>query len=251
MFFDLLWITTFGITFSLMLLREPKASGPRGAIKMELLEGQQRQGLYRQEKRMGTIQWKVKRRKRGWRIRQNFKIKNERVASFRLDLREDLSLAGLGIWADIGQLGRLTGVSSLFGSLTDGQQIELHGSCAMETGVCSMQGRIGQKPLRQQITAGRGPVVTSAVYPLLARGSLGRKAELTIFDPLSLQQRIVTFTIQKREQLELHGGTYQALRVQRDLSGLNTRVWIDSRGRVLKEELPLGFVTEHESWKEE
>jgi len=94
-------------------------------------------------------------------------------------------------------------------------------------------------------------VLTGTIYPLLARGSLGRKAEVTIFDPLSLRQHVVAFRIEGRERLQPPGGggPVEAIRVARDLAGLTTRVWIDGDGKVLREEMPLGFTLEHESWR--
>jgi hypothetical protein len=183
-------------------------------------------------------------------VENQLSFNGDRAARVRLDLRLDLSLAHLDVDADFSRLGRISGVSPLLlGQIKQMGRLRLKGNCAAETGECRLLGKLGKFPVDQSITAGRGPVVTSAIYPLLARGTLGQQAEVTIFDPLSLRQRVVSFRIEGTDVLRLRSGTYDAIRVTRDLEGLVTRVWIDQEGRVLKEEMPMGILVEHEGFE--
>jgi hypothetical protein len=237
------------LSFVLLLWLSLRGSPGDVAVQLRLAEGGQRQALYKGNKRVGTIQWRVRRAAKGWTVTHRFWIHDEPAARVVLSLRNDLSLGGLQLDADVAALGRLSSVTSaVLSQIEDLDRIQVRGTCSVETGDCKLLGRVGRHGVNQTVTAGRGPVVVSAIYPLLARGSLGKKAELRIFDPLSLGQRVVTFQIQRKESLELRSGTFPAIKVLRDLEGLVTHVWIDSKGRVLKEELPLGLVVEHESW---
>jgi hypothetical protein len=248
---DLFWCVAFGVSVTLILMQPSGASTDQG-VRLDLVQGTQTHGIYRKGDRVGSITWIVLRSGKLWQLDHLFQIKGKRAARIRQWLRADLSLARLSLRADISRLEGLTSHSEfLLRHLKEFHEIQLQGDCAIETGTCMVAGRVGRHPVQFSVTAGRGPVDTSAIYRLLARGSLGREAEVSIFDPLSLRQRVVSFRIEGQQTLELRSGTFAAIRVRRDLEGLNTRVWIDRQGRVLKEELPLGFMLEHESWSEE
>jgi hypothetical protein len=178
-------------------------------------------------------------------------VDDQQAARTRLVLRADLSLARLDLEADLRVLARVSRTSAwIAGQLDDLQEISVSGRCSVETGACELSGSVGKHAVDTTVHAGRGPVVTSAIFPLLARGTLGREAEIAVFNPITLSQRHVRFTVEGEELLELPVGTFQAIRIQRDLDaeGMSSRVWVDAQGRVLKEELPLGFVAVHESW---
>jgi len=254
---DLLWIAAFAAIVLWMQLRPSAARSGDATLPLDLQPGEQRQGLYRNGQRLGTVTFAVRRWDKGWRVRHRFELgggQTQRAADVSMQLRADLSLAHLRLEADLEVIAQLVGLPPLvMRELGAGgtPTLRLQGDCVSETGVCQLLGALGRRQLTLPITAGRGPVLTGTIYPLLARGSLGRKAEVTIFDPLSLRQHVVAFQIEGDEQLRpLHGGpTVEAIRVSRDLSGIATRVWIDRRGTVLREEMPLGFTLEHESWR--
>lgn len=253
---DLAWCAAFAGLLAAMLLRatsDPFSGGSR--VELALVESAQRQGLYKDGRRVGSVVWEARRRGKGWTVRHQFSIEprsggeEQNAARSVLRLRRDLSLSGLALDADLHRLAQLSGSAGLLlAGLKDLARVTVRGECSLETGECLLDGKIGGREVSQSVTAGRGPVVTSAIYPLLARGSLGKKAELRIFDPLSLTQRVVEFRIEGRERLRLHSGSFDTVRVGRDLEGLVTHVWIDNEGRVLKEELPMGLVVEHEAW---
>lgn len=247
---DLGWCAAFAATLALLLLRTSSAEVGDTGVLLELQPGTQRQAIYRKGSRLGTITTQLRRRDPGWRIINRYHIGEGQAARIQLDLRRDLSLDALAFEADVARLGRLSGLGELLpGALRELGRISLRGQCRLETGDCPVSGSLGRRRIDLVLSAGRGPVVTTAVYPLLARGTLGQTAEVGVFDPLSLRRRVIQFTVEGREQLELRSGTHTALRVVRDLEGMVTRVWLDEQGRVLREQLPMGFTIEHESWQ--
>jgi hypothetical protein len=274
---DAFWIVAFVGLVLWMQLRPSSPSASNATVPLELKSGAQRQGLYRNGDRLGAVVFDVSRVPKGWELRHEFLLGRRSGAHIRMHLRADLSLSSLQVQADLVALADLVGLPpALMREMggRQGAQLRLQGECSGASGVCQLVGALGTRRLRLPITAGRGPVVTGAIYPLLARGSLGRKAEVTVFDPLALRQHVVAFTVQGRERLRLRrvrcadGGPcptaagvscadgqacasmdQEATIVRRDLAGVTTRVWIDSRGLVLREEMPLGVVLEHESWR--
>jgi len=265
---DVTFCLGFGVLFALMVTHGESSTFTLSgqSVELGLSEGAQRQGLYRGAERVGTVLWSVKRQDPGWLVTHAIALgddpearrpdngANPATARTTLQLRDDLSLARIRLEADLSQLGKLSSLSlpALPGLGRLGElRISLQGDCAMETGDCQLVGAVGSHPINHLVSAGRGPVVTSAIYPLLARGSLGGTAEVRIFDPMTLSQRVVKFKVEGRERLRLRTGqTFETLRVHRDLEGIGTRVWIDGEGRVLKEQLPLGLTAEHEAWLE-
>jgi hypothetical protein len=273
---DVLWIAAFVGLVLWMQLRPRSSSAGDSTMPLELKAGEQRQGLYRNGDRLGVVVFDVTRVPKGWELRHEFLLGPRSGARIRMRLRSDLSLSSLNVQADLAALAELVGLPPALLREVGGRagaKLRLQGECSGASGVCQLVGALGTRQLRLPITAGRGPVVTGAIYPLLARGSLGRSAEITVFDPLSLRQHVVAFTVQGRETLRLRrvrcaDGTacpaagaacadgrpcasvdQEATIVKRDLAGVTTRVWIDSRGLVLREEMPLGVVLEHESWR--
>ena len=254
---DFFWLAAFAAIVLTMQLRSGRSATSDASLPLDLRPGEQRQGLYRDGQRLGTVTFAVRRSGKGWGVRHRFALgkgETQQAAEVAMQLRADLGLAWLRLEADLDVIAQLVGLPPLvMRELGAGgtPTLRLQGDCVSETGVCQLLGALGRRQLTLPITAGRGPVLTGTIYPLLARGSLGRKAEVTIFDPLSLRQHVVAFQIEGDEQLRpLHGGpTVEAIRVSRDLSGIATRVWIDRRGTVLREEMPLGSTLEHESWR--
>lgn len=249
--FDALWVGSFIMVLSFMLWHARGASRADAVTPLDLRAGTQVQGLYRHGVRLGTVSLATKRDGKGWRMERRIELQGRRAAQFRLRLRSDLSLFHVALDADLAGLGDLAGVpADLLRVLgQDKTSLALHGECAVETGVCHLRGRLGGRQVDLPVAAGRGPVVAGAIYPLLARGRLGRKVEISLFDPLSLRQHVVSYRVETKEQLRLSSGIYPALRVSCDLGGVSTRVWLDPAGLVLQEELPLGITLQHESWR--
>ena len=235
----------------MIMVRSYGSSVGSSGQTLELEEGIQRQGIHWKGSRVGTVVTSIHRREGGWSVHNRFMIKRHQAAVTHLTLYRDLSMSGIKMDADLTHLAELGGVSSiLFRMLGERGRIHVRGGCEFKTGICKVRGKVAGRDVDLPIHAGRGPVLTSAIYPLLARGSLGKQAELSLFDPLSLKRRVVTYRVEAREKITLKKGIrLEAVRVKRQMEGISSRVWIDPEGgRVLREELPLGIVFEHESY---
>ena len=82
------------------------------------------------------------------------------------------------------------------------------------------------------------PASGSLSFPTLA---VGRSAEITSFDPLSLKSTKVKVRAVGDETLEVRGKSVEARLLEVNASGMKTRVWIDQRGEVLQAVTPLGL----------
>lgn len=248
---DLFWVGSFGVVLFLLLLR-PTAGLDGLGLSLELRPGAQTQGLFRREQRLGSARFSIQRRQDGWLLRDTFQIKGARAAEILLTLRRDLSLDRIELHADLAQLGELVGgVGIIRDALAGDTALELKGRCDLESGLCDVKGKVGGRSLNLPLAAGRGPVVTAAIYPLLVSGKLGNQVEVNILDPLSMNLKQVTYRVTGEEQLTLGGRTYEAVKVRRQMEGLSSGLWLDKAGMILKEEMPLGFSLQHEGWSEE
>lgn len=248
---DVGWLVGFAVVLALLLWQREDTPLEAG-VRLRLEPTHQRRGLYYNGARLGEVVHRIRRYKKGWRIEQTFYVVQPRrleVGSSKLVLRQDLSLDRIAVSMDPTGLAKLTGIgSSLAGKLGLGR-LHLAGHCLLETGNCQVQGKLGQRRFHQVIDVGRGPVTPSAVFPLLARGVLGNRAQLTIFDPISLSRKVIVYQIVERTALVVAGQRFAgAVRVRQDIEGMNTELWLDRKGRVLKEVLPLGITMKHEAW---
>ena len=247
---DLAWLVSFAVVVLLLVIRSRGISSVDQDQPLDLREGIQQRGIYWKGDRVGTVVTGIHRRSGGWSVRNRFVIKTKQVAATHLTLYRDLSLAGVKMDADLSHLAELGGLSALmFRMIGDRGKVRVRGGCEFKSGICQIKGKIAGRQVNLPVHAGRGPVLTSSIYPLLAQGSLGKQAEIALFDPMSLQRKLVTFRVEAREQIRLRNGTtLEAIRVTRDLQGVTSRIWIDPAGLVLREQLPLGIIFEHESF---
>lgn len=246
------WVVAFCVVVGLMIahrLRDPVA---RAGVQLELVEGAQLRGIYRQGRRLGSASHRVSRTDRGWRLDERFLAQRAgqeaEVAHARLHLRRDLSMERLSLEVDLSQLATLTGVGAGVAQRLGLGELRLRGKCGFRSGRCDLEGSMGQRPISRSVNVGRGPVLPSAIYPLLARGVLGKQVELSLVDPMTLQRRPVSYALVGRRPLKLGSQQFDALLVKQRISGISTDLWLDRRGRVLKEQLPLGISIQHESW---
>jgi hypothetical protein len=246
---DLFWLLGFGLVIFILARRPVDLQLQDSSIALQLRPGTQVQALLRGGARVGYITSTTHRRDQGWILRSEFVVGEKPAASLQWRLRQDLSLEDLQVTARLAQLQGLVGLPPIFlEQLNFGEDLELRGACALETGTCQVKGRVGSHRFDLPVSIGRGPALASAVYPLLARGRLGSKVEVSLFDGLSFQQRSVTLQLEQRERLRITSGVYEAIRVKQSSGALTTTLWLSADGLVLKEEMPLGISLEHESW---
>ncbi len=93
--------------------------------------------------------------------------------------------------------------------------------------------------------ATRGIYLPSAI-PLLAsmRGFPAGESSLPTFDPLSLTMNDLQVTIGSQENVNTETGTVQAHRLSLFVSGMNSTMWVDRSGHVIREEETGGMVME-------
>jgi Transglutaminase-like superfamily len=137
-------------------------------------------------------------------------------------------------------------------------------SLSLDGGVASMNvaGEVDQGGLALRMTTGgqeqkqhldtKGPLY----MPLTARSRLaamgleaGRSLKVEAFDPSAMAGHPIELVVEGRAALELGGEKRDAWLVHESFRGLQSRVWLDDEGRVLKEEGPMGLVALREEPK--
>ena len=284
---DWLWITAFAA-----LLVSAMVGGIGQSLKgvaLELVPGQHSRLLYFRDKRLALIEESVSKRKSRWIVTQRVHLANaESVAtgvdddkrvpgssvrrpllSLQVQLREDLSLRGFSMDADLGRLAQYmprsmplfqlpwagsSPISQPRRSSANTGRVEvplsarIRARCVSQLGSCEVTGRVGATRIHRELTTGRGPVLPSAVYRLISRGALGRQTELRIFDPLTMRPTMASYTVLGHQRLVFADGSYRTVHVEQRIGPVKSEVWLDREGRVLREQLPWGFHLEHLSW---
>ncbi|MRR10357.1 hypothetical protein EG831_09860, partial [bacterium] len=90
-----------------------------------------------------------------------------------------------------------------------------------------------------------GPVyLPDALDAMIAGKTLqvGQRYDFATFDPASLSVQPATVTVAARETLALAGARVPAVRLDVAFSGATSSAWVDSAGRTLKEQGPMGIV---------
>ncbi len=249
---DVAWIAAFIAVMALMLCGGEGQRSLKG-VRLELIEGKQKRGLYLPSgARVGEMHQTIERHKQGWRVTERFFVvapgAPRQIGWSRATLRQDLSLHTISVSVDPTKLAALTGLSPEIASGLSLGRLTLSGRCQLATGNCDVSGALGKRRVNQTILAGRGPVLPAALLPLLARGVLGNRAQLVVFDPLTMRRRVVVYQIVERTKREVAGRMVPAIRLKQDVEGMNTELWVDARGRLIEETLILGVKVKHEAW---
>jgi hypothetical protein len=87
-------------------------------------------------------------------------------------------------------------------------------------------------------------VYLPSVIPLLAsvRGFPAGEFQLPTFDPFSMAMNEIQVTIGSPDRIETNTGFDQAHLLILNISGMNTKMWVDDKGHVLKEEETGGMI---------
>lgn len=251
---DLAWIGAFAVVMALLLGGREGQQSLKAGVRLELIEGKQKRGLYLPSgARVGEMHQRIERQEKGWRVTERFFVVSggaspAQIGWSRVTLRKDLSLHTISVSVDPTKLAALTGLGPDIASRLSLGRLKLSGVCRLATGNCDVSGSLGTRRINQTIAAGRGPVLPAALLPLLARGVLGNRAQLVVFDPLTLRRKVVIYQIVERTKREVAGRMVPAIRLKQDVEGMNTELWIDTRGRLIEETLMLGVKVKHEAW---
>lgn len=106
----------------------------------------------------------------------------------------------------------------------------------------------GQK--QSQTVALDGPVyLPDAIEPMIANRTLrpGDRYSYSTFDPASLSLQPAVITVQRPESLDLQGQMIPVIRLELELGGTSSSVWVDSAGQTVKEQGPLGITLVREA----
>lgn len=246
---DLFWIALFFAAFGYMAFRERDVAATADGVALSLVEGTETRVVKRHDETLATIEQRTQRVGEQWEIEQRYRHREATIGTILIVLRTDLSLERFSVDADMSQVIALSGLRQWIPqhdsqNKLNAATISVRGHCDPALNRCRMRGNIGDESFRQSVTIGKGPVVASAIYPLLARGMLGTQVELSLFDPLSLQKRTMMLRIVGKETIVLARREHLSIKVEQTFSGILSKLWLDARGRVLKESFPFGFSTE-------
>ena len=87
------------------------------------------------------------------------------------------------------------------------------------------------------------PRLASGLIPFVTRQGLtvDQQFKVPIFDPSTLSMKSVTVTVEDREKLVIDGRTIDTFRLRENFRDTQTYAWVDSAGRIVKEDGLLGF----------
>ncbi len=253
---DVGWIVAFLVVLALLLRDGPGGKLGRSAgLRLDLIEDNARFGLFSaQGSRIGEVRQQTERRDKGWRVRTRvFAIPQAGAPSVSIGwshvaLRQDLSLRTLALSFTPKKVRAIMGRGPDLPVEQGAGHLTLSGSCRLETGACTMIGSLGNKRIEETLAAGRGPVLEIALLPLLARGVLGKRAELQVFEPFTLRRRFITYELIGHEAWSFGPIKTKAIRVKKIVGGEETDLWIDTRGRLLEAHISPLITLRREAW---
>lgn len=128
------------------------------------------------------------------------------------------------------------------------------------TGAIVVRGEVSDRTLTLTIATPSGtrterrelaepPMLSVNLGRRLANGGLtpGARHEWAVFDPATLRNAPMVVEVGKREVVSAIGRPTPAFRVEMAFSGLRTTSWVTDTGEVLREESPLGLITQRET----
>jgi len=109
--------------------------------------------------------------------------------------------------------------------------------------------RSGAETTEQTLALSEPVYLPSTLRAAIGRDTLqpGKQLAAVVFDPMTLKNEPMRITVESQESLPGGGNGVRAWRLHEEFHGLQTTVWIDDGGTVLREEAPMGFTSVHES----
>jgi hypothetical protein len=100
------------------------------------------------------------------------------------------------------------------------------------------------KTQKKAIRLHRPPYLFTTLKPYLTMADLekGKSFRLPVVLPSTLSQADTVLTVEGREEIEIHGETWEAFRIQVSYAGMEATTWCDPEGRILKEVTPMGLI---------
>lgn len=133
-------------------------------------------------------------------------------------------------------------------------RLDSSGAVFEVTGKVTDEGGSGRKLHGQVVSAGnsspfsfplRDPVYLPATTQMMLHGAAlqaGEERQYSIFNPLSAKTEIISVTALGPETLTLKGRQLTVTKVAERFGGTTVHAWLDSEGKVVKEEASLGLV---------
>jgi hypothetical protein len=197
-------------------------------------------GASTEGRRIGSVHSVTRRTPSGWLVSQDSRLlltvaglKQRFNTTLQVDLDDDLRLRGFVVDVTAGPLvvrseGRMEGERLILDLDLDGEK------------------------KRQVLSLQEPPWFDLTLPLLLASQDLrpGRRFRVTLFDPQSLSNQPVLVEVVALEALPVEGKLVPATHLTREFAGARFDFWIDERGRVLREDTPLGLSLRTESQEE-
>ncbi len=107
----------------------------------------------------------------------------------------------------------------------------------------------GGKERQQEISLQEAPYILgqTKLYFLAQGLEKGRKYRIATFDPSTLGKAEMIAEVEETERLNIGGEERELYRVREEFRGIVAKSWMDKKGKIWKEESPLGLVLMRES----
>ncbi|MCK6573442.1 transglutaminase-like domain-containing protein [Myxococcota bacterium] len=221
--------------------RRVEAEAAALAPGAEIRAGDEWIGLYFQDRKIGLTRiTKAPDEGGGW--------------TFRVHSTLKLDTLGVAAQAELDLRARLGATRALRGfelALRTGAQ-DFRGEGTVEGDALRLLLNTGGERIERTLPLPAPPVLRDLLGPVIAQGPLtpGRRLSLPGFDPWTLSATPVEIEIIGPDTLVLMGQTLPATRIRQRLDGLTLDAWINERGEMLRQELPLGLVALRQSEEE-
>jgi hypothetical protein len=174
--------------------------------------------------------------------------------SFRVHSTLKLDTLGVAAQAELDLRARLDADRSLRSfelALRTGAQ-DFRGEGLVEGDSLRLTLNTGGERVERRLPLSAPPVLRDLLGPTLAREPLppGRRLTLPGFDPWTLSATPVEIEVIGPDTVALMGQAVPATRLRQRLDGLVLDAWINERGEMLRQELPLGLVALRQSEEE-
>jgi len=199
----------------------------------EIRAGDEWIGLYFQDRKIGLTRiTKAKDANGLWLFRVH--------STLKLDTLGVAAQAELDLRAYLGATRELRGFDLM---LRTGAQ-RFRGEGTIKDDALRLVLNTGGERIERTIPLAAPPVLRDLLGPVIAQGPLtpGRRLSLPGFDPWTLSTTPIEVEIIGPDTLVLMGQSLPATRIRQRLDGLTLDAWINERGEMLRQELPLGLV---------
>jgi len=97
---------------------------------------------------------------------------------------------------------------------------------------------------KKTVQLSQPPSLAGSMRYAMARSGLapGTVLQRTVFDPLTMSNRIIEATVEELETITVYGQQQACFRIRESFNGIIVYSWLNQKGETVKEESPMGFV---------